>query len=626
MSKRLIISTLIVLVIVAALVLTNFGKNLPFSFGKWREPVYTAEIPESRPQRLDQRLLERFEGEGMTDILAVLAAEKAAVPAPVASAGLAPTTPDPLTESLPDGAFPFDAKSEPRDKEWLTNYITSMKKGGGSKPSQDEIWRFNLALSALQISPDSLPDSLQLKSKISPESDTMPVRFVSRENDFTPPFAIGNFDSDDDFEVLDRGGIRVSKISTNNDMTEIEGHGIIFAGSRLYPADFDADGDLDLFLIRPEGFPNSLLRNDGQGHFDDVTIELGLLSFSNTTAAAWIDYDGDGLLDLLEGSEDHPMQLFHQTNGGSFQPIAWDLKLWVHRGVRDFSVTDISGDGIADLFIGLDGQPDRLLITQKGKSWQDWRFEDIIASQKLSASPDQSITPFDFNHDGAIDLIVRENSDISAGFRIFHNSGEGNFEDVTEMLGFTGAENVTSVAVIDVDQDGFDDLFLGTPDLVMNRLFWNRSGVDFREMSITTKAGFLDSPEIAHVADVNQNGLNDLFYQHGGRIRWIEPTGSTSSWVRLLFSKPMPGNKLVLTVRDEDWILDSLSYELGRDSSKALGIGEADVIEKLELLASDHETLLFEAEKIEPNQSIPINPPSEPKPRATAPLPTAAEE
>ncbi|MDF1826036.1 MAG: VCBS repeat-containing protein [Verrucomicrobiales bacterium] len=622
MSKRLIIFILIVVALVAALVLTNFGKNLPFS--KWMEPVYTAEIPETRPQRLDQRLLERFEGEKMADILAVLAAEKMGTSA-TAGQTAAPD-PDPLAQSLPDSPFPFDAESEPLNREWLTEFITSMKKNEGAKPTGEEIWRFNLALSALQISPDQLPASLRLNSTITPESDTMPVRLISRENAFTPPFTVGNFDGGEDVEVLDRGGIRISKISGSNDITEIEGHGIIFAGSQLYPADFDTDGDLDLFLIRPEGFPNSLLRNDGDGHFEDVTIELGLLSFNDTTAAAWIDYDGDGLLDLLVGSENHPLQLFHQTIGGSFQPIAWDLKLWIHRGVREIEVTDFSGDGTPDIFLGLNDQPDRLLLTKKGPSWKDWRFEDIMAPQQLSDSPDQSLTPFDFNHDGAPDLISREPTGNGANFRVLQNTGTASFEDVTAKLGFSEVENVTAIAIIDVDQDGFDDLFLGTPALSMNRLFWNRAGVDFREMSITTRAGFLDRPSKALVMDVNRNGINDLFYEEGGRVRWLEPSGSTSSWLQILLTKSMPGCRIVLTVRDNDWVLNSLSYELGNEASLSLGVGEAEVIEKLELFAPDRETVLFELEEIAPNQSVLLNPPSSPKPRATAPLQTAAKE
>lgn len=621
MSKRIIIFTLIALVIVAALVLTNFGKNLPFS--KWMDPVYTAEIPEEPPRRLDQRLLERFEGEEMADILAVLAAEKASEQSAVGVAPPAATTPDPLAESLPEAAFPFDAKSEARDIDWLTEYVTSMKKEENSKPSAEEIWRFNLALSALQISPDTLPKSLRLESAVTPESDTMPVRFISRENTFIPPFTVANFDSDPELEVLDRGGVRLSKISMENDITEVEGHGIIFAGSQLLPADFDADGDLDLFLIRPEGFPNSLLRNNGKGQFEDVTIELGLLSFNDTTAAAWIDYDGDGLLDLLEGSEDHPLQLFHQTNGGSFQPIAWDLKLWVHRGVREFQIADLSGDGLSDIFIGLDDQPDRLLITKKGDSWKDWRFEPIAKAKDLSLAKNQTLTPFDFNHDGATDLIWQEDATgAKPRFQILQNSGTGEFLDVTEKLGFSGAENVTSVTMIDIDQDGFDDLYLGTPKLELNRVFWNRSGVDFREMSITTKGSFLDAPGTSLVADANQNGIDDLFYlSEGGKIRWIEPSGSTSSWIRVTLPRPMPGSHVNLTVRDTDWILKTLSYTLDMNATQSFGVGEADVIEKLELLEGDGETLLFEQKGVAPNENIAINPPSTPKPRATAPLP-----
>ncbi|MDF1657056.1 MAG: VCBS repeat-containing protein [Verrucomicrobiales bacterium] len=613
MSKKVIIFILVALVLVAALVITNFGKNLPFA--RFRTPAYTAEIPEIRPKRLDQRLLERFEGENMADILAILAAEKAASMAKEGPKEKRPT-PDQLYDSLPKGPFPFDNSATPRDKEWLTQYVTSMKRDENSKPSPSEIWRFNLALSALQISPDKLPASLKLNVAITPESDTMPVILSERESGFTPPFTIGNFDSTPDIEVIDEGGTRLNKISETGSVVPIEGHGIIFAGSRLYPADFDSDGDTDLFLIRPEGFPNSLLQNDGNGSFEDVTIGLGLLSFNDTTAATWVDYDNDGRLDLLEGSADHPLKLYHQTAGGAFQPIAWDLKLWVHRGVRELKCADVSGDGIADIFVGIDDQPDRLLIPIPAATWDEWRFENILASQGLARADDHEAKFLDFNHDGAIDLaFFGQNAGGKSFFSIAVNEGDGRFSDATEELGFIGNESVSALGLIDFDQDGFDDLYLGTPRMELNRAFWNRSGMSFREISIAIRGTFLDEPDKIFTSDLDQNGLNDLLYlTDEGKIRWLEPGGSTSSTLQISLSKPLRGGKIVTTVRDLDWILQSLTYTIENQTSLSLGIGEAEIIEKLTVLSADGNATLFEGEQLAPNDTV-IIPLSDTAPR-----------
>ncbi|MEM1441307.1 MAG: VCBS repeat-containing protein [Verrucomicrobiota bacterium] len=620
MSKKAILFTLLGLGIVAVLVLTNFGRNLPF-LGP-RVPVYTSEIPETRPERLDQVLLERFEGETMENILAALAAEKAA------QSGASPieaeqTPPDPLFESLPDAPFPFDKETVPRNQDWLTNYVTSMKREESTKPSPEEIWRFNLALSALNIEKDQLPASLRMEKAFTTESDTLKAKFSPREASLVPPFAIGNFDGMPDLEVLDQGGTRLSKVSPDASIAPLEGRGIRFAGSRLYPADFDRDGDLDVFLIRPEGFPNSLYENDGNGNFSDVAIELGLLSFNDTTAASWIDYDGDGLLDLLEGSSDHPLQLFHQTKGGSFQPVAWDLKLWVHKGVREIQTADLSGDGISDVFLGLDDQPDRLLISRPAASWDGWRFEDIIGLQGIAMAQNHELSFLDFNQDGATDLALYGTKESGESFFvIFANGGEEQFINATEALGFSGEEDITAVSVIDVDQDGYDDLYLGTPQLSLNRTFWNRSGVAFREITVATRGGYLDTPKRMQVVDLDLNGLKDLLYANeAGQIRWLEPQGSVAFTLKVVLSQPLPGGQLVATARDRDWILQTVTHTLKESAFASIGVGEADIVEKLTLLGPDRKTVLHEVEKVSPEETITIEVPafSKTTPAAQAP-------
>lgn len=606
MSKKAILLTLAGILLVAALVITNFGRNIPFLSS--RVPVYTAEIPPSRPERLDQRLLERFEGETMANILAILAAEQSNRKSRTDSSNLSD---DPLVASLPDAPFPFDESAEAKDADWLTDFVTTMKREEGSRPSPSELWRFNLALSALKISPHQLPKSLQVETSLTPETDSFPVQFAEREHSLIPPLAIGNFDGSPDIEILDQGGTRFNKVSESGEITSVEGHGILFAGSKLVPADYDRDGDLDVLVLRPEGFPNSLYKNGGNGTFTDVTIELGLLTFNDTTASSWIDYDNDGQLDLLEGSSDHPLKLFHQTAGGSFQPIAWDLKLWVHRGVRDILCADFSGDGVDDFFLELDDQEDRLLFTRPAESWDGWRFEDVISSAGIAVAPDHTAAPLDFNQDGAIDLaLFGANPNDTSFFRIFVNLGDEKLEDATEAIGFKGTETVTSLASLDIDQDGYRDLYLGTRGLQLNRTFWNRAGIGFREITIASRGGYLDAPVITGVGDFDRNGFDDLLYENDeGTLRWIEPRGSHANTAMVSLSRPLRGAQLIVTSRDRDWILQTTSYALREETFLSLGIGEGEIIEELKLLAPDGETVIQQAEKLPPNEEFRIEVP-----------------
>ncbi|MEM6915228.1 MAG: VCBS repeat-containing protein, partial [Verrucomicrobiota bacterium] len=307
-----------------------------------------------------------------------------------------------------------------------------------------------------------------------------------------------------------------------------------------------------------------------------------------------MDYDGDGRLDLLEGSSDHPLQLFHQTEGGSFQPVAWDLKLWVHKGVRGIQVADFSGDGTSDAFLELDGQRDRLLLSRPASSWEDWRFEDVISSHGIAIAQDHTATVLDFNQDGETDLALHGTKESGESFfRIFANEGDEKFTDATEALGFSGEEEITGLSTVDVDQDGYDDLYFGTPPLSLNRTFWNRFGVSFREITVATRGGFLDAPKQLETADLDLDGREDLLYENeSGQIRWLEPEGSVAFTLQVILSHPLPGAQLVATARDRDWILQTVTHTLRNHRFASIGIGEADVVEKLILLAPDRETVL----------------------------------
>jgi hypothetical protein len=132
-------------------------------------------------------------------------------------------------------------------------------------------------------------------------------------------------------------------------------------GGCVAAADFDGDGDVDLFLgsrsvpgaygISPR---SRLLRNDGTGHFADVTLDLapGLSEAGMITSAAWFDYDGDGRLDLVVVGEWTPVLLFHQERGrfverGARAGLAGTEGWW-----NSVSVRDVNGDRRPDLVLG----------------------------------------------------------------------------------------------------------------------------------------------------------------------------------------------------------------------------------------------------------------------------------
>ena len=154
-------------------------------------------------------------------------------------------------------------------------------------------------------------------------------------------------------------------------------------------ADFDLDGDVDLFMTHLAGESNTLYVNDGSGLFEDRTVSSGLASVSlpyTSFGTAWIDYDNDGLPDLLAISgavrileeqaaagDPFPLrqrnQLFHNL-GGSFAEVsaAAGPAFAIEEVSRGAAVGDVDNDGDEDLLVTNNNGPVRLLVNQPGQA------------------------------------------------------------------------------------------------------------------------------------------------------------------------------------------------------------------------------------------------------------------
>ncbi|NLT69760.1 MAG: VCBS repeat-containing protein [Verrucomicrobiaceae bacterium] len=632
MSKRKLILT------IAGTTLVASGLVAAGWFAGWfGDPVFTDEIPAKRPPRLDHRELEAFSGQSIPQIIDTLLAE-------AAEREKAPALPEaaadpPLLAMLPDAPLPFPHDATPRDPEGLRKFVTGMQRGdqeGG--PSPAERWQFNLALAALHVDPSEIPEAIRLETHPAAESETFPIRLVARDHELVGPLALGSFFGDDSPAIVARGGSALYSLLAEGAMQAHDALAEVTPGSGLYPGDFDGDLDTDLFITRRDGLPNSLLRNDGEGRFEDVTIAVGLLSFNDTTAAVWLDYDGDGRLDLLVGSRDHPLELYRQTSEGTFQPVAWDLGLWVPRGVHTIAVSDFSGDGHPDFFLGIEGRPDRLYLAKPSPAWDGWRVENVAAASGVDRGRSGTAHFFDFDNDGRPDLLLAPATptrtmaatkttaatgttstaaEEPAALRLLHNEGEGRFTDVTTGTGLGDLAGVTAVSIADLDNDGYEDLLLGTAPLAINRVFWNREGAWFREVTFVSEGAYLDGTVAYTVADLEGNGTADILARdHTGRVRWLEATGSRHRHLSVKVHHAPPGFRLVLSVRDKDWVLREIERRPGLDGVATIGIGQADVIERLSIFPPEGGEALHTLEKLPPNEAVVIDLP-QPAPQPT---------
>ena len=287
-------------------------------------------------------------------------------------------------------------------------------------------------------------------------------------------------------------------------------------------ADFDRDGDLDLF-VGMRYSANHLYRNDG-GTFVDVAPELGLADIEDTRAAAWGDYDGDGDLDLYvgrSGTAESPNRLY-RNDDQIFVDVASGLGVDLLGNTRQPSWIDHDGDGDLDLFVAMRDQPNRLFrndgppsgaaATAAAATDPGWTFTDVTAQSGLG-DPRRTVGVvwFDYDRDGDLDVHVsNQNGDEDAFYR---NEGDGTFVDVAPALGMNHpnrGEEYGSVApaVVDYDNDGDLDLFIATygPDIL-----WSNNGDGtFTDVTDPATLGVDYHSTTAAWGDVDHNGLPDL--------------------------------------------------------------------------------------------------------------------
>ena len=218
-------------------------------------------------------------------------------------------------------------------------------------------WLLNIAYMTVGGYPEEVPGAHTIPPRAF-ESDVEMPPF----NNIAPVLGLDTFDLSggaiaDDFDndgYLDivtstwdtDGQIRLfhnNQDGTFSERTEAAGLAGIFGGLNLLQADYDNDGNVDIYVLRGAWLsddgrhPNSLLRNRGDGTFLDVTFDAGLgEAHYPSQTASWADYDNDGDLDLYVGNEstfalEAPSQLFRNNGDGTFADVAADA------GVENFS-------------------------------------------------------------------------------------------------------------------------------------------------------------------------------------------------------------------------------------------------------------------------------------------------
>ena len=369
-------------------------------------------------------------------------------------------------------------------------------------------------------------------------------------------------------------------------------------GFNCVQADYDADGRLDVYVMRGgwqgKAFgrqPNSLLRQGEDGRFEDVALEAGLREEAYPSqVAAWSDYDLDGELDLFVGNEGFACQLFRNDGSGRFEDVAEAAGVRNENGdkfptTKGVAFGDYDNDGDPDLFLSNYGAPNRLYRNDGGGRFEDLAPRLGLAENDLPAPDPEALLPglisvlgkdltgtsgrditfatwfWDYDNDGWLDLYVggfgASLADFAASYagvrsadnrrvRIYRNDGQGGFENVAAQLGIDDVRLPMGANYGDYDNDGWLDVYLGTGRppyefLVPNVLYRNMEGKRFADVTTATAVGHLQKGHGVSFGDLDNDGDLDLFAQMGGfypadafHDALFENPGNENRWVTLI--------------------------------------------------------------------------------------------
>jgi len=276
--------------------------------------------------------------------------------------------------------------------------------------------------------------------------------------------------------------------------------------------DINNDGFLDLFLIKGAPHENKIYLNNQDTSFSDYAGSAIRGDFGESTAAAWADYDKDGLVDVLICNHSGKNLLFHNDGNMQFTLVDFESNLGESTNTVGCNWIDFDGDGNLDVFIANYSQANQLY-----RNLGDGTFEEIYAGQLVTdIEPTVSGSWCDIDNDGDLDLLTANNVNMDNSFYI--NQGNGEFFKLGSWP-FANNHNVfgggTMATWEDVDNDGDLDLFIAQP-FGKNRLYIQDVDNNFDLLADEPVCNEVAYSIAAYWADYNNDGNLDLFIVNGG--------------------------------------------------------------------------------------------------------------
>lgn len=522
-------------------------------------------------------------------------------------------------------------------------------------------WLLNIAAMTLDEYPDALPASLLIPG-LNPTSSSEETAAIKPFEDMASALGldvnnmaggciIDDFNNDGYLDIVTSAWgldepmrfFENNKDGSFSDKSESSKLNQLTGGLNLMQVDYNNDGFKDIFVLRGAWLrgnygtqPNSLLRNNGDGTFTDVTKETGMLSFHPSQTATWSDFNNDGWLDVFIGNETwegnstsglHPAELYINNGGNSFTEVAKQAQCDILGFVKGVTSGDYNNDGWQDIFAtSLSGRV--FLLRNKGTGDMVPAFEDVTEEAGITLEKARTFPTWfwDYNNDGWLDLFLgdftndlpiaaysaAEALDIPLGTPgapiLFRNNRDGTFSNVSEDVGLTGKAFAMGANFGDIDNDGYLDFYLGTgnPELesvVPNKLFHNRQGEKFSDVTTAARVGHLQKGHAISFADLDNDGDQDIYIEMGGAYKgdafhsafYVNPGQDTrNNWISLELvgtkaNRNGVGARIKITVREDDEVrhiyrdVNSGGSFGASPLRKEIGIGKASLIDEIEV-------------------------------------------
>ena len=520
-------------------------------------------------------------------------------------------------------------------------------------PNDNYKWLLNLAHMSIGEHPNNVPEKYRInypnwniEQKEIKAFKEVSLKLGIAQDGLSGGVSIDDFNNDGllDIFMTSYGMSDQSKLYTNTsngfiDTTEEAGLTGIVSGLNCIHADYDNDGNIDIFVLRGawlgEGgnHPNSLLKNNGDGTFTDVTKSAGLLSFHPTQTASWADVNNDGYLDLFIGNESnekqsHPCELYINQKDGSFIEESSNYNLSSIEGfIKGVVFGDINNDKWPDLYISVLGGNNLLFKNNFGK------FENISETAAVQGPNFSFPTWFwDVNNDGFNDILVasydtRNIQNVAGDFakelqgekvlsdksKLYINNGDETFSEQSNSFNIDKSFYAMGSNFGDLDNDGWLDFYIGTgspefTSVVPNRMFRNVDGISFEEVTSAGGFGHIQKGHGVSFADLDNDGDQDIYAVLGGayegdnypNVCFENPTFE-NNWVILNLegvqsNRSAIGTKLKFDLDNGRTIFYSINTggSFGANSLQAeIGLGQSELIQTLTIIWPSSDAQIF---------------------------------